>query len=135
MIRLTTLLMVTSLAAAAHAGEPPSKAVETASAKMFEDAFLQMGVAYICRDAIGSAYYHSARTIAEQLIRKVGKSEAEATLMVDDFDQQIRRDHKKKAPAANQEKCMDSLMEAQTQARVSRARFEKAVEAEVSNQK
>ncbi|WP_336802457.1 hypothetical protein [Kaistia sp. MMO-174] len=118
-------LAVIATSATAEEATPVQRAAE----KMFEDAFTYMGVAYICQDAIGAAYYHSARSIAEQVVRKAVKSDADAVVIVDDFDKRTRRENKKRAPAANYEKCMDTLMEAQTNSRVSRARFDKAVEA------
>ncbi|MCH6203840.1 hypothetical protein L3V16_08285 [Brucella ciceri] len=117
-------------ASPAAATEATRKAAVDAAQQMVADVFTYMGVAYICEEALGSAHYYAARTAAENALRIGGKSDADAIIGVDDFDRRIKREHKKKAPAANTQKCLDNLLKSQQDYKVSKARFEKAKEAD-----
>jgi hypothetical protein len=122
--------MLLGMVSVALADAATQKAAEKAARQMLEDAFLYMGVAYLCQDAIGTSHYYAARIATEHAARLGGKSEADAVIIADDFDKRIKIDVPKKAPAGNLQKCMDKLLETQTAFRVSKARFEKAAAAD-----
>ena len=127
---LFAALMVSFSMQSARANDATQKAAIDAAKTMMEDAYVYMGAAYLCEDALGSSYYYAARSAVEQAARLGGKSDADAIILADDFDKGIKRDAPKKAPAANMQKCLDKLLETQTAFRVSRAKFEKAAEAD-----
>lgn len=127
---LIIALVLGSLTPAARAGEATKAAAIAAAKTMMEDGYVYMGVAYLCQDAIGSSYYYAARAAVEQAARLGGKSETDAIIIADDFDKRIKKDAPSKAPAENDTKCLDKLLSTQTAFRVSRARFEKAAEAD-----
>ncbi|WP_274853698.1 hypothetical protein [Sinorhizobium meliloti] len=97
---------------------------------MMEDAFIYLGAAYLCQDALGTSHYYAARSAVEQTAILGGKSQTDAVIIADDFDKRIRRDHQKKAPAENDQKCLDGILVTQTRLRVSQARFKQARDAD-----
>ncbi len=128
---LILLLTIGLSVVSADANNATRKAAVNAAQQMVSDVFTYMGVAYICEDAIGIGHYYAARSAAENALRIGGKSDADAIIAVDDFDKRIKREHKKKAPAANTQKCLDNLLKSQQDYKVSKARFEKAKAADI----
>lgn len=117
-------------AAPASASDETRSAAQKAARQMMEDAYVYLGAAYLCQDALGTSHYYAARSAVEQTAVLGGKSQTDAILIADDFDKKIRRDHKKKAPAVNDQKCLDSILATQTTLRVSQARFQQARDAD-----
>ncbi len=124
------LVLVVSSTSTSHADGGTRAAAVAAAEQMMEDAYLYMGVAYLCEDAIGSAHYHAARIAVEHAAKLGGKTDDDAVILVDDLVKRVKVDVPKKAPAENASKCIDSLLERQTAFRVSQARFKKAAAAD-----
>lgn len=95
--------------------------------QMGEDAFLLVGITYLCSDAIGAGHYHAARVSAENTFKAMGMSDEDAVIAVDDFATRAQRENPVKAPAENASKCMDAVLQAQADFRVKSARFVKRI--------
>lgn len=120
MKQLAILLVLVASASLARADE----ALQAAAAKMMEAAYVYLGVAYICEDALGTGHYYAARSIAEAAATKVLGDADEAVLAIEGYDSRIKSEHKKKAPAQNAQKCLDNILKSQTDFRVAEARFD-----------
>ncbi|WP_457813964.1 hypothetical protein U8C43_26550 [Sinorhizobium meliloti] len=129
MRKILVALGLVLCAAPANADANTRAAAQKASKQMMEDAFIYLGAAYLCQDALGTSHY-AARSAVEQTAMLGGKSQTDAVIIADDFDKRIRRDHQKKAPAENDQKCLDSILATQTALRVSQARFKQARDAD-----
>ncbi|PSS59848.1 hypothetical protein C6558_36100 [Ensifer sp. NM-2] len=130
MRKILISLSVVLCAAPANANDDTRAAAQKAARQMMEDAFVYLGAAYLCQDALGTSHYYAARSAVEQSAILGGKSQTDAVIIADDFDKKIRRDNQKKAPAANDQKCLDSILATQTSLRVSQARFKQARDAD-----
>lgn len=130
MRKILVALGLVLCAAPANADANTRAAAQKASKQMMEDAFIYLGAAYLCQDALGTSHYYAARSAVEQTAILGGKSQTDAVIIADDFDKRIRRDHQKKAPAENDQKCLDGILVTQTALRVSQARFKQARDAD-----
>ncbi|WP_322886620.1 hypothetical protein U8C36_06730 [Sinorhizobium medicae] len=130
MRKILVALGLVLCAAPADADANTRAAAQKAAKQMMEDAFVYLGAAYLCQDALGTSHYYAARSAVEQTAILGGKSQTDAVIIADDFDKRIRRDHRKKAPAENDQKCLASILATQTALRVSQARFKQARDAD-----
>lgn len=114
---------------ASQADEATHAAAVAAAQQMLNDAYMYLGVTYLCQKTLGSSHYHAARTALEQTAMLGGKSEDDAVILADEMDKRVRQDVKlPKRP--DDTKCLDQILSAQTALRVSQARFRKAAAAD-----
>lgn len=121
---LVSIALAISIATTAKATDPKA---EAAAQKVAESAFLLVGVTYLCSDAVGNAHFYAARMQAEAAIKGLGETDDSAVITVDDFAERAKKENPKKAPSANAPKCMDAILGAQSDLKVSEARFRKVM--------
>lgn len=97
---------------------------------MMDDAYVYLGVAYLCQKALGTSHYHAALIAVEGSAIMGGKSHDDAVILADEFATKIKSDFPKLAPASNAARCMERLLPAQDALRLSQARFRKAAQAD-----
>jgi hypothetical protein len=82
-------------------------------------------LSYYCRDAIGLASYHAARTgTVGALSKYVGQNQA--VLYVDELDRKFKADERNLGPTPDANRCYERKADAMHQIQVEQARLELA---------
>lgn len=73
--RISASLIAMSLFAGSALAADPK--IEKAAELVAQNAFLLVGVSYLCSNAVGESHYHAARMMAENAIKDMGQSDDE----------------------------------------------------------